>query len=385
MKKIYFSIIKKETKINFKILFFFNLSILFFLTVLFGFLSFNSNFSKNFYSKIDSKEDFINITIKNIKLEDITKKASKNTIMTFHKKNYTYNVTLKSKEGKEFKTDEIEINDNHINIKSYRGVMIKNIGEALFPHNEKESFKGNWVSNENEIVISSFLSDSLNVKINDEILINENEFKVVGIFFKENIKNDDFEIYSKEFIFKAPDNIYYDEANLFIENAETVVKPYNYFKEKKYDVRMPDGYKKYFDNINTQSALIGAVSILMFIVILIIIYSGISMIIMIRKNFINKLIIFGMKRKTIANIYISLISIFFLISLLCSLFLLKYFNIYLTNFSKELFGFEFKYETNIFLLIIYSLFLFSYMYILIFFKLRNFKFYEITSQIKEIT
>ncbi|MDE7453705.1 MAG: ABC transporter permease [Clostridia bacterium] len=200
--------------------------------------------------------------------------------------------------------------------------------------------EGTVLQNDFEICLCSFIAEKLEVSAGETVTISGKSFTVAGVYEVPEISGISYpNWFSTDYMLSLSDDAEMDSVIVYFDNAEEMLSAYTTAKGKKLDCYCEGD--SYFDNITEMQIAFTAFAVLLAIVLIITIYSLVSMLFRQRKQQICRLKVLGATDGTVAGAYcgITIIFLFFAIAVASALGLL--FNLYFMDLCESIFEFPF--------------------------------------------
>lgn len=354
MRKISW-LIKKEAKTLKKLLILITIIITIFTMALLSLINVRIDLSKNFLASLNKDIDGLPCDVNDIKVEKLRSLLNNDTILYARLKHYTELAELYSCANLVFKTEQVTDIDGNINIFTYNGQIIynyENLKKVLDTQNNK-LLSGRWIDNQDEIVLSSFISEQLKVNIGETIQIKDKKFVIVGVFDYEKLTLSDLEYYRAYYFLSLSDEVTVDKLTIIMPQSSDTYNLYNKLKLKGFDTEISGLYLSYFESIESMQIFLLTIIIIIFIAIIIIVYSFLSMVLMQRKKYICQLKLLGCSEKNILLTYVLIAISMAFIATIIGCFLAFYFNQYIMDLCSSLFNVTMITSVNVFIPIIF--------------------------------
>ncbi len=346
MKKIFW-LFKKEIKTLYKFIVLITIIITLFLSALFGVTNILIDYSKNFKTTLNEDLNGLEFEVANSNYSSL-QTYCENAVVRAKLKNYTHTTKLECSNGNYFDTDQFEQKEEVTYLKSYNGVVLYSYEHFANKLKEQNiNLEGSWHKGKNQIVLSDIVAEQLQAKIGDSIKILDNTFLLVGIFDFDLLNQID---YHGAYYYLSFDNEkVFDTMNVSMSESYDTYKLFNKLKGKGFEVTFFSMYAQYFENVRLMEMVLVIFAIIIFIGIMIVLYSFISIILMNRKNYICQLKLLGLKEKDIFAVYMSIIVLLLIVSVIFATFIGYFFNSYIMSLCVKLFDMKIKASLNFYL------------------------------------
>lgn len=352
MKRILY-FIKTEVRLLKKSIIIIALILTVFLSAFMGALSVRMDFVNGFYSYLDENFSSYVIVAYRLKTIDDLMKISPDELYLNNKTWLTCAVTLENAEGQSMGTTDISENAG----------LYSDLGAILVLNDKTKSkldsasdalVSGQWNSGERQICVDKKVAEFLSLAVGDTVSIIPKEpsapqlsYVVSGIFDREPLKEDyffNFHYYiteSNEFEFSNARMIYYDarSAHASFSKYEDTLGSLS-VTGLKYPLSSP--ITDYFRNIMPIKLTLDVAVALFFAVMVVIVYTLMTMFYRQRKPFICRLKLLGAGSGTVFGIYFGIaVAIFLVVTLISSGFGVL-FNIYFMHLCETVFELSFR-------------------------------------------
>lgn len=221
-------------------------------------------------------------------------------------------------------------------------VYINDASSALFDSYEYD-FYGSWLQNEYEICLSAYVANALEVSVGDAVTVAGQQFTLTGIYDTAD-NSDPAECYDNAYYISVGADTQLEGITIQFSSSEVMFSCYRSLLRTDADVYCNMAYM--YDNINEMQAVLAAVAILFAIVIIIAMYSLVSLIFKQRREHICRLKLLGATNKMVAGIYCGIISMIMFAVCLLGTAIGVAFNAYFMYICEYIFGFAFTPQFN---------------------------------------
>ena len=208
--------------------------------------------------------------------------------------------------------------------------------------------QGRWVSNPFELCVSIYFYELLNVPVGEVVTIEGYSFTLVGVYDLEKLDGAPEELDNLHVLTIDADTPTY-RWDIDFDTAEQAFEAYRQLLRKGVNAEIGWFYEGYYDDITQMRAIFTAVDAVLIIVIVIALYSLVSMLFRQRKTQICRLKILGASNGTVAGIYCGTVILLTLAVVLLATALGIAFNYYFMDLCAEMLQYEFISHFNVYL------------------------------------
>lgn len=206
---------------------------------------------------------------------------------------------------------------------------------------------GKWVSSPFEICLSEELAQEVDAKLGEQITIDGLQFTYVGVYNEETIREStDWAIYGKHII--SVDGSIVVNLDLTYSSSLEMFEVYRSLKREGVEVSLGWHYEGYYTDITQVRAVFTAVDVVLAIVIVIALYSLVSLLFRQRKTQICRLKILGASDRIVAFVYCGTVIILMFAVVLVATALGIAFNLYFMDLCEQLLQYTFLSHFNFF-------------------------------------
>lgn len=233
--------------------------------------------------------------------------------------------------------------------RDHNGALVFPNGKTAkkFASEDDALVSGHWPDGETQICIEKSLASYLEIEVGDTVTINDIGYSVIGIYNLAQIDED----YFFQYFYYLTDSHNYTFNSLFLNfsDARSAHDCYNNFNNNGYNAYVDHSSKlatTYFTLIDPIKLTLDAVCCLVMAVIVIILYTLMTLFYRQRKQYICQLKLLGAENGTILGIYLGVAIAILLIVTLLSTALGVAFSTFFLNFCEKLFQLTFKNSFN---------------------------------------
>ena len=212
---------------------------------------------------------------------------------------------------------------------------------------------GAWIDGAGQICVSDYVAESFGfsapIAVGDKITINDEEFKVVGIYNYDSVRSTkNFLMPSRYFYISLDGGRTADVVHITYSDSRSLNEAYKNITRRGVEaftsgIRLVSYANKtnIFSNVDLVEAFFMAVSIVLGIILTFILYSLIAIFYRQRKNNICRMKLLGAGSGTIAGIYCCIAIALVVLAVAIGSALSVVFNIYFMNLCTSIFGYKF--------------------------------------------
>ncbi len=348
MKKLFW-LIKKEIKSVYKLLILITIIITLFLSALNGVVNILIDYSKNFENSLNEDLKGLSFSVNETDFDSF-KKYCDDAVVFATLKNFTSSATLTCSNGNIFETEQSKQEGDVTVLYLFNGKIVYN-SYKLKDLYEKSNIglQGRWNENVDEIMLSTFVARELQAQVGDKITISNRAFSVCGIYDFDLINDTEELVNIGYYMISVPDNIVADYIEVQFDKSYDTYKVYNKLKHKGFDVSIFFAYETYFENVRLMEMVLSIFSVIIFIAIIIVIYSFVSILLMSRNKYICQLKLLGLTEKEVFAVYFLIVLFMLIIATIFATIIGYFFNSYIMTLCAKLFDMKIKATLNIYL------------------------------------
>lgn len=311
-----------------------------FLAALFGIVSVETDLMRNLCNHLDTLDDSFDLTIYDATFNVATTECDN---LIYASSDIDENSKIVGADGTVFEMHQEIYTDGEKHI-YYFSNFFYYLNDAATKHfTEFYDVEGRWMENDYEICLSRYAYESLGATIGDTVTIGDMEFKVVGVI---EVKVDDNADYIPNYAYFATvsSDLQLHWISMRFDTSAEMFTAARHLKARGYEVT-PD-YSWYYENITEVQAVLTAVVVMLGIVIIVTLYSLISMIFRQRKTHICRLKILGATNGDVIAVYCGIIVMLLLCVVVVATALGVAFNVYFMDLCEQLLEFKFTARFN---------------------------------------
>lgn len=296
------------------------------------------------YKQIDNEDIKIGCMIKNVTIKDARNECD---LLYGGITGITTDLTLNGYQNKKQVINKTEMTYKDFFSTRTRGIIIgENTDFQLLQEAAKQDesiLRGNLPKLAYEVLISNYIAQKLALNVNDNLVINNLNFKIVGIYDSAKY----FELYKEtnlpavSYFLVMPDDTILEEAYLNFTSSKQLQLSMKNFNRKGYNPIAVEAMTKRLEIINLARAFFMSVAIVLAIVTFFVQYSLIATFFRQRKAQICRLKLLGATDGKIARVYCFIAFMITILAVTIGAFLSLLFNKYFINLCNELFEYEF--------------------------------------------
>ena len=341
MKKIWY-LTKSELKRLKKSFIIIAVILTIFLAALLGIVSVETDMMRNLCNHLDTLSDDFYVSVENATFADfaIARDLPLTAVDPY--------VDIVGADGTEFKYDQTFVDDEGLEHHYYSSGQFFYVNEAmknsLSAYDER--LTGRWMENDYEICLSRYVYDKLNARLGDAVTIDGRSFTVVGVFNWED--NDDLiNVFGNTYFATVGDDVVHERVTVEVENSTHMFELVRHFKKRGFEI-FDFRFQWMYVNIMEVQAALTAVVVMLGIVIIVTLYSLISMLFRQRKTHVCRLKILGATNGDVAAVYCGIIIALLLCVVLVATALGIAFNYYFMDLCEQLLEFTFTVQFNVY-------------------------------------
>lgn len=344
MKKILY-FLKIEARLLKKSIIVIALILTVFLSAFIGVLSVRLDFVNGFYSILDEKfSSYVAISYSGCTIEDLLK-IRPNELYVNSKRELTMDAVLVNADGQLLKTSDINENAG---VATDLGAVIVLNDKTISKLNSASNalVSGQWNSVEKQICIDKSIADALSLAVGDTVTFSQYSYVVSGIFDKQLLPSD----YFFNFYYYVTDSneLGINTTKMVFYDARSAHASYNKFSKANVSVQVSglgqvsSWVTSYFSYITPIKLMLDSVAVLFFAVMVVILYTLMSLFFRQRKSFICQLKLLGAGSGTVLGIYLGIAVAIFLVVTLIATGLGMLFNSYFMYLCEKVFELPFR-------------------------------------------
>lgn len=240
-------------------------------------------------------------------------------------------------------------------------VVFNDSAVSEFALHEDAVLAGDWPDGNDQIFIEKIIAEILEVEVGDRVTIREHDYTLCGIYDKSALPEKG-EFFNSHYYITDSREINYEYTYALFSGARSAHACFKRLGANGFAASVkhgnvdtlffPSNVDVYFEIIHPAQAVLDAISLLILAVIIVALYTLMTVFFRQRKSVICQLKLLGGNNGTILGIYIGLaVTIIFVATLLASL-LGVLFNNFFLNFFESIFQLAFRATFNIFVPVI---------------------------------
>ncbi len=313
-----------------------------FLAAMFGVSSMNADLMRNLCNHLDGLQSSFTLTAYDAAFKDIKDYDDR---LIYGYDNFFGRCDIVAEDGKVFEMlQKIDDGNGKLSYYSLQGVaVLPNSALAQTLHEHDAVLSGRWVQNPYEIALSRYVASRLEVEIGESVVIGERSFEIVGIFDwpdNDNIMHG----LSGAHVYTVDEDSPLERVQIVFQNSKEMFSAFRNLKNEGLDMGSEFWYL--YDNITQMQAVFTAVTALLAIVIIITLYSLVSVLFKQRKTHICRLKILGATESTVMAIYCGIVIALLIVVSVLSTMLGIAFNLYFMSFCEQVLSFTFTANFN---------------------------------------
>ena len=312
-----------------------------FLAALLGIVSVETDMMRNLCNHLDTRSDDFYVSLENVTFADFA--VARDALLSA----YNYDRDIIGTDGTKFDYKQIIVDDegeHHYYCYGQMCYMNDAMRNSLSAYDDR--LTGRWMENDYEICLSRYVFDKLNAKLGDVVTIDGRSYTVVGVFDWED-NEDLLNMWGKTYFATVGDDVAHERVIAEVENSSRMFELVRYFKRRGFEIFDFQSQWMY-DNITEVQAALTAVVTVLCIVIVVTLYSLISMIFRQRKTHICRLKILGATNGDVIAVYCGIIVVLLLCVVIVATALGIAFNVYFMDLCEQLLEFKFTARFNVY-------------------------------------
>ena len=219
---------------------------------------------------------------------------------------------------------------------------------ALLNKFDDSIVEGRWMENAFEMCVSIYFYEQLNVPVGDSVTIDGCSFTLVGVYDIEKLSDAPDALQNLHLMSIDADTPTY-MWDMHFDTAKQAFEAYRQLKRRGIETYIDWFYEGYYSDITQMRAVFTAVDAVLIVVIVIALYSLVSVLFRQRKTQICRLKILGASDRLVAGIYCGTVILLMLAVVLLGTALGVAFNYYFMDLCAEMLQYEFVSHFTVYL------------------------------------